>query len=252
MRRRVSRFSFFFVVVFIAFVSFLIVLVVVNISFNLIHRANQETGSSILLIPGIEAFSDEGVDLIVYGRDLDFFEKANKLGITQPRKYRLLDLIQVVEAEPTLQCYLPHPRGLSKTSVFVNKNTRDLEILLDRFEKVNGSFFPLQHKFRYITKPFPKFAERLQEAYHYRHDDTQLIFAGSDAHRPMDLNRQFCLTIQVDRIPTRVEEAFDLLNQPHGRSWSDHTHKTRLSTIATQSCITFCEFLIKQKKLRLS
>lgn len=218
-------------------------------AFNLIHKANREIGSPTLLIPGIEAFSKEGVDLIVYGRDMNFYRTAEKLGISKPREHSLPMLIQLVDAEPTLQCYLPHPRGLSKTSVFVNKNTRDMDICTDRFEKVNGSFFPLAHKFRHVTKPFPKMARRLHEAYHYRHNEQQLIFAGSDAHRPRDLNRQFALTIETDRIPTTVEEAFDLLNKPEGRSWSDHTHKTRISTIAAQSTITFCEFLIKRRSL---
>lgn len=219
-------------------------------AFNLIHRANQEAGAPTLLIPGVEAFSKEGVDLIVYGRDLNFFSTATRLGITRPRHWSLDEMIEMVAADPTIDCYLPHPRGLSKTSVFVNKSTRDQKILTDRVEKVNGSFFPLHHKFRHLTRPFPKFAQRLEEAYSYQHEDSQLIFAGSDAHRPRDLNRQFCLTIDAERIPTTVEEAFDLLNQPAGRSWSDHTHKTRLSTLLCQSAITFCEFLIKQRTLR--
>jgi|GEM_PF-3202477 len=203
-----------------------------------------------LLIPGVEGYTKEGVDIILYGESPEFYEALVEIGLSKPKELSLTEVVRIAEAEPRIGYFLPHPRGLSNTAVLNNRATKDLGLPLHRVEKINGSFGMLSTALGRAGRFLPsKTVSRVEEAYCYDHQPDQQIFAGSDAHHPSDINSIHCLSIEVEEKPKTVAEGFALLRDGVDRSWRVEREGFSFSRVCSQGLTTFVEFLLKHSNL---
>ena len=149
-------------------------------------KQNQPRDSKTMLIPGVEAVTKEGIDVIVFSATEYIYEKKE---IMTTWCLSLKDLLRQVAKDKNLHAIIPHPflpnqQGLFKTIGY--KEARKILKEIKLFEKHNDCFTSLidfLHSTK-LEKLLPNFQKHLKKVSNAPEIEgsNYLITGGSDAH----------------------------------------------------------------------
>lgn len=151
----------------------------------------QPKDSKTMLIPGVEAVTKEGIDVIVFSATEYIYEKKE---IMTTWCLSIKDLLQQVAKDKNLHAIIPHPflpnqQGLFKAIGY--KEAKNILKEIKLFEKHNDCFTPLidfLHSTK-IEKLMPSLKAKLKKVHTSPNlkGVNALFTGGSDAHHPWNI-----------------------------------------------------------------
>ncbi|MBI3336891.1 hypothetical protein HYZ98_05015 [Candidatus Peregrinibacteria bacterium] len=215
-------------------------------------KRSRPVGMSTHLIPGVEALTKEGVDVIVFSRDEYIFQQKD---ILTPYKLSFEELLCRIEQDDRLYGVVTHPFVLSETGMIahfdvdcIRKSIRRLQFV----ERHNMCVWYLRIVFERLG--LSTCVPRLYESFCATEEIPQdivgagIVFGGSDAHHPWDIGSH--LQIHVPHT-FAYEEIFDALIKPlHHRSFLiDKPDRVLLLSLVTSFITTPLEIIKKEWRL---
>lgn len=204
------------------------------------------------LIPGVEALTKEGIDVIVFSRDEYIFQQKD---ILTPYKLSFEELVLRIEQDDRLYGVVTHPFILSKTGMIAHYG-------IDRIrESITRLKFIEAHNmcYWYLRVVFEKLglSERLSNLYrsccvteNVSRDiiGSGIVFGGSDAHHSWDIGSY--LAIDADDVKTE-DEIFETLITPSFRRsfYVDKPTNMFLLSLGTSFITASLEIIKKQWRL---
>lgn len=184
----------------------------------------RPAGANTHLIPGVEALTKEGVDMIVFSRDEYIFQQKD---ILTPYKLSLEELMCRIEHDDRLYGVVTHPFVLSATGMIAHFGVDRIRQSIKRLhfvERHNVCLWYLRTLFEWlgVSRFFPRLSQSFRTTEEIPQDivGEGIVFGGSDAHHPWDIGSH----LQVHIPHTFVyEKIFDALITPlHRRSFLIH------------------------------
>ncbi len=179
--------------------------------------------SPTYLVPGVEALTKDGIDVIVFSSDPDYLYGIRE--IITPFETSLPDLLSFVKKDPNLYSIIPHPLSLARGTItrkyshamlrkcireagFVEKHNMSFlafESAMDRFPRVRSA---LKTRIKKGKKTLETIA-MTRKAPHNRIGKGVIFTTGSDAHHVGDIGPH--AEIQCNALPINDEQKFALI-----------------------------------------
>jgi len=154
-------------------------------------KKHQPSSSKTLLIPGVEAVSKEGIDVIIFSACEYIYTQKD---LMKTWGLPIKDMIKKVATDPNLNMIIPHPFLKSQQGIVKNLGLAELKKLvsdIDLIEKHNACFNSLikfieQHPLKKIFKNQLDSLKQVQNA-DLRNLKSVVFSGGSDAHHPWNI-----------------------------------------------------------------
>ena len=183
-------------------------------------KSFQPTNSKTLLIPGVEAVTKEGIDVIVFSASEYVYTKKE---IMTTWCLSLKDLLKQVSEDKKLHAIIPHPFLPNSQGLFSSIGYKDAKKILNNislFEQYNDCFTTL---IELLSKTklnivFPNLFNNLKKV---QNSPTPVstnyqITGGSDAHHPFNIGSHLKLHCPK---PTDINQAIKNLLSPIDREF---------------------------------
>jgi len=209
----------------------------------------RPSGVHTNLIPGVEALTKEGVDVIIFSRDEYIFQQKD---ILTPYKLSFEELVSRIERDNRLYGVVTHPFALSATGMIAHFGVDRIRTSIKRLrfvERHNMCVWYLRIVFEWIrlSRRFSRLYRSFRSIEEIPQDIAKagIVFGGSDAHHPWDIGSH--LQIHVPHT-FAYEEIFDaLITSRHRRSFLIHKPERVLLLSLVTSFITTPLEIIKKK-----
>ncbi len=179
----------------------------------------RPTSLDTFLIPWIELLSKEGIDVIVYSKDINYI--YNQKGLLEPWSLKFDEIIKKINLDEKLFGIIVHPYVLSSTGIIKNKGKKYAKENIKKLgslEVYNHSYVHLEkliwynfidnligHRINWI-----KWTRRVPESIYNSLDDI-LLTGGSDAHHPWEIGSH--LKLKVDNQINSYDDFFDCIHK---------------------------------------
>ncbi len=177
-------------------------------------KQNQPSNSKTLLIPGVEAVTREGIDVIVFSACEYVYTQKD---IMKTWGLPITNLLEKVANDPRLNAIVPHPFLASSQGIIKNLGLDEFKKLLpkiDLVEKHNACFNSLidslqQINIKKIFNPLIDSLKKTQTAHNLL--DTHLFTGGSDAHHTWNIGSH--LRLMTAKAKSNQEAIAKLLSE---------------------------------------
>ena len=176
-------------------------------------KKNQPSSSKTLLIPGVEAVTKEGIDVIIFSACEYVYTQKD---IMKTWGLPIKNLLEKVANDPRLNAIIPHPFLGSNQGIVKNIGLEEFKKLLpkiDLVEKHNACFNSLidylnSINFKDICTPLIDSLKKTQSAHGIL--DSHIFSGGSDAHHTWNIGSH--LKLMTDKAKSNQEAITKLLS----------------------------------------
>jgi hypothetical protein len=213
------------------------------------HRPDNATTH---VVPGVEAVTKEGIDVIVFSKDEHIYEQKDVL---TPYGLTVRELADRVKEDDRLHAVVTHPFMMSDTAITLHYKEdyiKDLAKELGILEKHNAALVPLRSflskiKANKLLGPVYKRMERIEDAPNEFVEGDVCIFGGSDAHYPRDIGPH----VKIHAEGNTFDEIFERLVDPsHKREFdSESDHLSLVPYVILNGLTTLFETIKKRTRL---
>ena len=166
-------------------------------------RDNKPENATTIIFPGIEALTNEGVDVIVFSQTDDLYDDPK---IMVPKQLSVHDMVRHIKASPTLYGSIPHPFGPGHSSIVNHIGVIDSIAAIEKLGaiEVHNACFKGSIKFADRTglaRIFPTIRKQAElvdpvpEKY-YTDINITLFTGGSDAHIPQEIGSGMIVPVE--------------------------------------------------------
>lgn len=192
------------------------------------------------LIPGVEALTKEGIDVIVFSRDEYIFQQKD---ILTPYKLSFEELVSRIEQDDRLYGVVTHPFILSETGIIAHYGVDRIREAITRLKFIEAHNMCVW----YLRVAFEQLGLSTRLVNLYRSfcvtEDVPrdivgsgIVFGGSDAHHPWDNGSHLQVHTQHTGLYNAVFDA--LITSTHRRSFVVHKPDSVLLLSLVTSFIT--------------
>ncbi len=209
-------------------------------------------GATTQIIPAVEALTREGIDMIVFSKDMYVYTQRD---IITPYRLTIKQLVSRVQKDRRLHGVIPHPFAPSDSGILRHYSeaiARKDETILRFVEKYNASLTALEQFLStlHLTRVLRQLSlsARNTTRLPVRLIPRGLTFlGGSDAHHVWDMGS--CLVIHGPK-PRTYADAFRTITSPRYKRtfvWRNHRHP--LLSMISDGITAFREHLMRKWKL---
>lgn len=151
------------------------------------HLLEASDGSNTTILPGVEAISREGIELIAIFSNIDDLRRSI---LIKPFSWSIFDHKRLSSDALTV---LPHMFSPSKTGIVTTlglSSARRIVVGFDYIESHNGAFYDLSHSGvgNYFPRKYRTAVQMTASIPHSEIPDEVGCSVGSDAHEPWGMN----------------------------------------------------------------
>lgn len=209
----------------------------------------RPNGAHTHLIPGVEALTKEGIDVIVFSRDEYIFQQKD---ILTPYKLSFEELVLRIEQDDRLYGVVTHPFVLSATGMIAHYGIDQIRQSIQRLQFVechNMCLWYLRIVFEWLglSRRFPRLYRSFLSTEDVPRDiiGSGIVFGGSDAHHPWDIGSHLQVHTQHTALYDAVFDA--LITSTHRRCFVVHKPDSVLLLSLVTSFITAPLEIIKKQ-----
>lgn len=205
-------------------------------SYRLLKDSKPKDYEAVVL-PGVEAITKEGIDVIVFSPSEEIFKDDD---ILAPCKHSIFDLVDIVDKNPDYQGILAHPFGATPNAAWPRISIPEIQEVaegLGMVERYNFTAHGMYTKrgfvskavgnvaYRILTGEAPHFANgNLEKLVDYCKENNVGFSVGSDAHNPQDLKCFGSLAIAGE---LTNESAYEALKNNKDDKWGHPEHYSK-------------------------